>query len=722
MPLTNQELFAKERLSDFKPDASLVSFVFEQKENVGPIDDVDQVMVDHFLENFLKLAKKKWNQANSRAREMEKKFGYPGGWLDQAATLQDSSLATTSATTPVTTPVTTPSVTPSATPSATPSVTPSATPTTTPSKKRKTKEFSELSRSQKNRSTAELRAANDTEKLLHAAQVSLKTSGQSDLATVIDEANSSPSRAAKFRRLSGAAESLEKVPRKDVKLPVKISSEDGLVHLFYTDMPEEAYTSTRLTSKAQNADIWPSYKNVLAAKQHCRPENISFEETEVIVPLSERLRHNDARLMKMHEAKFQELLQAVPEGGVLEVDVDDKIGFDGSTGNSIYNQKFSLENRDATDSSLLSTCLVPLQYRAGEEVIFTNPVPQGSAFCQPVRLEYKKETVQNSQAIGKWIEDGEKELKEKPIVFTIGSKSIKFNHTLYKTMMDVKAKMALTDTQSSLRCFVCGATSSHLNNIATLATDFPSKEESLEYSGICDLHAWLRCFDAINSLSDKLCIKKWKAVKKQDKDKVEESKKLRQQKFKDELDLLVDVPRGSGAGNSNTGNVARRAFQNEEAFARITGVDQTLIHRIHVMLILINTDKPIKREEFKAYGLATANLWVELYGWYYMPVTVHQLFFHAWESLALSSLPLSFFSEQSLETCNKHFKRDRERHTRKDSRLHTIQDQFHRQSDKSDIIIATKLIAKRRCIKKEELLPQDVMELLDVVEESEADD
>ena len=203
---------------------------------------------------------------------------------------------------------------------------------------------------------------------------------------------------------------------------------------------------------------------------------------------------------------------------------------------------------------------------------------------------------------------------------------------------------------------------------------------------------------------------------------MEESKKLRQQKFKAELNLFVDIPRGSGSGNSNTGNVARCAFQNEEAFARITGVDQTLIHRIHVMLILINTDKPIKKEEFKAYGLATARLWVELYSWYYMPVTVHQLFFHAWESLALSSLPLSFFSEQSLETCNKYFKRDRERHARKDSRLHTIQDQFHRQSDKSDIIIATKLIAKRRYVKKEESLPQDVMEILDVIEESEADD
>ena len=130
------------------------------------------------------------------------------------------------------------------------------------------------------------------------------------------------------------------------------------------------------------------------------------------------------------------------------------------------------------------------------------------------------------------------------------------------------------------------------------------------------------------------------------------------------------MPRSDGAGNSNTGNVARKAFQNEETFARITGVDEVLIHRIHVMLVVINTDQAINVESFKAYGLATAKLWVTLYGWCKMPVTMHQLFFHAWESLRLSSLPLSFFSEQSLESCNKFFKRDREHHSRKDASPH----------------------------------------------------
>ena len=73
----------------------------------------------------------------------------------------------------------------------------------------------------------------------------------------------------------------------------------------------------------------------------------------------------------------------------LEIEVESKVGFDGSTGLTMYNQAFSTENEDVSDSALLSTCLVPLQWRVkGGPVLFTNPVPQASSFCQPLRLEF----------------------------------------------------------------------------------------------------------------------------------------------------------------------------------------------------------------------------------------------------------------------------------------------------------------------------------------------
>ena len=156
---------------------------------------------------------------------------------------------------------------------------------------------------------------------------------------------------------------------------------------------------------------------------------------------------------------------------------------------------------------------------------------------------------------------------------------------------------------------------------------------------------------------------------------------------------------------------ARRAFQDESTFAAITGVDETLIHRIHMMLVAINADCEIDVKAFHQYGKDTAALWVAKYSWYYMPVSLHQLFFHAWESMELSILPISYFTEQSLESCNKSFKYDRTHHTRKDSRLHTIMDQFHRQNDKTDLIIAMRLQRRRnRSVKLD--LPEDVLSLL----------
>ena len=278
-------------------------------------------------------------------------------------------------------------------------------------------------------------------------------------------------------------------------------------------------------------------------------------------------------------------------------------------------------------------------------------------------------------------------------------------------MLDVKCKNAVTDTTSTLRCFICKATSAQFNNLRLLLANFPSNKENLMYGGVCDLHCWMRAFEAVNKLSDKKIVKRWRVTKKEEKEEVEVRKKRRNERYLSELNLVVDVPRAGGSGNSNTGNVARRAFQNEETFASITEVDQQLIHQIHMMLITINADHVVNQEAFKAYGHSTAQLWVDLYGWYNMPVTMHQLFFHAWESLQFSSLPLSYFSEQSLESCNKFFKSDRLHHARKDSRLHTIQDQFHRQSDKSDFVIAIKLSEKRKS-QPSKHLPQDARNLL----------
>ena len=129
-------------------------------------------------------------------------------------------------------------------------------------------------------------------------------------------------------------------------------------------------------------------------------------------------------------------------------------------------------------------------------------------------------------------------------------------------------------------------------------------------------------------------------------EKVEKRRKERQQKFKDILKLVVDMPRAGGSGNSNTGNVARRAFQDEEKFSQITGVDKELIQRLHVLIIALNTHHEIDSSAFCEYGRQTAALWIRLYPWYPMPASVHQLCIHGHESIKHCTLPISFYTEQ----------------------------------------------------------------------------
>ena len=106
-----------------------------------------------------------------------------------------------------------------------------------------------------------------------------------------------------------------------------------------------------------------------------------------------------------------------------------------------------------------------------------------------------------------------------------------------------------------------------------------------------------------------------------------------------------------------------------------------------------------------------------------MPVSIHQLPIHGHESLSLTALPISYLTEQSLESTNKDLKYARTHHSRKISRIATITDMFNRQNDRSDIKVGMRLQERRRRQPKLEY-PPDLLSLLkkeEVDEENEDD-
>ena len=76
--------------------------------------------------------------------------------------------------------------------------------------------------------------------------------------------------------------------------------------------------------------------------------------------------------------------------------------------------------------------------------------------------------------------------------------------------------------------------------------------------------------EALLRIAYRLRLRKRTARGEQEKQHVEGAKQEVQNQLRERLGLRVDGPRAGGAGNSNDGNTARRAFQSAKEFAACT--------------------------------------------------------------------------------------------------------------------------------------------------------
>ena len=71
------------------------------------------------------------------------------------------------------------------------------------------------------------------------------------------------------------------------------------------------------------------------------------------------------------------------------------------------------------------------------------------------------------------------------------------------------------------------------------------------------------------------------------------------------------------------------------------------------------------------------------------PATINKVLIHAKQILENSVLPAGYFGEEASEARNKFYKRDREFHARKNSRINNLEDIFNRAMDTSDPVISS---------------------------------
>ena len=77
--------------------------------------------------------------------------------------------------------------------------------------------------------------------------------------------------------------------------------------------------------------------------------------------------------------------------------------------------------------------------------------------------------------------------------------------------------------------------------------------------------------------------------------------------------MLVDKPKVNSSGSTNDGKTARRAYSQPELFARITNVDQSLIHNLKIILISFTCQQLLGLEKFETFCFDTANLYTTKY-------------------------------------------------------------------------------------------------------------
>ena len=224
--------------------------------------------------------------------------------------------------------------------------------------------------------------------------------------------------------------------------------------------------------------------------------------------------------------------------------------------------------------------------------------------------------------------NGKKVIVNYKLAFTVNGKRSTVNGQIFNSIANVP---------SSLRCYLCQATSKDFNEIDKILAR-PISEDNLKF-GISSLHAWIRFFECCLHFSYRLETKKWQIRSEKDNEILENRKKLIQRGFREQLGLIVDLPK-PGYGSTNDENTARRFFKNFTISSSITGVNENLIERFHVTFQVISCSFEVDVQKFQYFSIETARLFINLYPWFYMLTSVHKILINSQAIIESALLPI----------------------------------------------------------------------------------
>lgn len=509
------------------------------------------------------------------------------------------------------------------------------------------KPFSELGNKQKKRRSGSL-LEYSTEELAFALVTKLRSDERLDTARVIDHILSNPESVAVIKT------TLFGKDKKD-----SIDNDHALALYTSLNLSKWKYICLRQVLSDYAAPVLPSYYKLLQAKERCYPSDIEISESGARIKLQSLLDLTVQRILELAKKKCDSSSEGLK--------LISKWGFDGASSQSTYKQRSEDINFD--DSSIFMASLVPLKLvMSNDIIIWENPKPSSTHYCRPIMFEFQKET---ADFIKKEEARFEEDINN---LTTTKCDGLEISHELHMTMIDGKVASIITDTSAASVCNICLAKPSEMNNLSQIYSR-PVREDIYKY-GLSSLHMWIRCMECVLHISYNMDFQMWSA-RGPNKELKAAKKQLTQDEFKHQMGILVDFVK-QGYGTSNDGNTARRFFSNFEKSAEITKVDKGLLKRFAVILQTISSGNTVNIDKFRSYCRETADLFVHLYPWFYMPASVHKLLIHGADICQyFGVLPIGILSEEAGESRNKDFRNVRENHTRKVNRIKTNEDILH---------------------------------------------
>lgn len=483
--------------------------------------------------------------------------------------------------------------------------------------------FSDCQESAKKKRVYDIVKEIPCEELMSAASTSLYRAGKRNASTVVSSMASDEEMPKRIKTFI----------QSDDNKPIKYTAEEALALYIDGGYTKRVYMDLVCGTKQRNANIFPSYDVLRSAKKLCYPNGLQVSDHSFEVTLQSLVDHTVARLFTAHRQE----LQITDSNKAAEITAIYKWGCDGSSGHATYRQSFDNIDACMIDQYMFAVCLVPLQIVFGSTVVWQNTKPSTTRYCRPLKLLCQKET---AELVISEVQNVESQIAQiQPTSF----ENFTVRHQFHMTMIDGKV-FSVVANSSSQKCGICGTSPKNMNDLETIK-NLPCKENLYEY-GLSTLHAWIRFFECILHIAYRIPIKKWQ-VRSTDKEIVDEKKKEIQEKLRQEMSILVDIPL-PGSGTTNNGNTARKFFNRPELAAHITGVSFSLIHRFGVILRTLASGFEINTDAFHLYTYATATVFVGMYPWFYMPASVHKILMHGADIIRHVALPIGKFYDDFL--------------------------------------------------------------------------